>query len=391
MAAPIQSSNPHIPQLQLVRAMAIIGVLSVHATASATVTMKNSGAYFIYSAANIFMKFGTPTFILLSSFVLFYSYYCRPITMTLITSFYKKRLLYIILPYVCFSLIYFLIVQYVTHTPVFTRDSLDSLWTKLLTGKNYAHLYFVFISIQFYLLFPLLLWLARMVPRFAYALIPIGFAVQWAFVLYNNYVELVPNKGSWSLSYFSYYMTGAALGIYYPRLREWVKSSSNKHRASLLSLSLWAIWLGAAAVHVLMWYNARLYAVLYNPMLYEAMWNLHSLTSALVLLQLAFLLYREKAWLTPLLSNLGELSFGIYLVHLVYLLAYERGIPAPSTGIAVHLWYLGGFILMLAASWATVAVAARYIPQAWILLGRLPRAKAVRKNKEAEHQLITMT
>lgn len=60
-----------VPELQLVRAIAILCVLSVHASASATIAMQNSGYYWIYNFINIFARVGTPTFIFLSSFVLF--------------------------------------------------------------------------------------------------------------------------------------------------------------------------------------------------------------------------------------------------------------------------------------------------------------------------------
>ena len=52
-----------IPELNLVRAMAIIGVLCVHSTSYATVDMTGSGYYWLYNFINIFMKYGTPTFI----------------------------------------------------------------------------------------------------------------------------------------------------------------------------------------------------------------------------------------------------------------------------------------------------------------------------------------
>ena len=58
------------------------------------------------------MKFGTPTFIFLSSLVLFYNYYDRPTTKKLIGGFYKKRLLYIIIPYTLFSVFYFAIALF---------------------------------------------------------------------------------------------------------------------------------------------------------------------------------------------------------------------------------------------------------------------------------------
>jgi len=60
-----------VPELQVVRAFAIIGVIAVHSTSSATLQMTESHYYFFYNFLNIFLKFGTSTFIALSAFVLF--------------------------------------------------------------------------------------------------------------------------------------------------------------------------------------------------------------------------------------------------------------------------------------------------------------------------------
>ena len=51
-------SRERLPESQLVRAFAIIGVLSVHSTSYAVSAMTASN-YFMYNFMNIFMKFGT--------------------------------------------------------------------------------------------------------------------------------------------------------------------------------------------------------------------------------------------------------------------------------------------------------------------------------------------
>jgi len=102
-----------ISELQIVRALCIIAVITVHATSYATVQMTGSSYFVVYNFLNIFMKYGTPTFIAMSAFVLFYNYNDRPLNKELLTSFYKKRLLYILLPYFMFSLFYFTLSQVV--------------------------------------------------------------------------------------------------------------------------------------------------------------------------------------------------------------------------------------------------------------------------------------
>ncbi|MFD1956489.1 acyltransferase [Paenibacillus thailandensis] len=369
-----------IPELQLVRAFAIIGVLSVHSTSFATVEMMNyPHASFLYNFFNIFMKFGTPTFILLSSFVLFYNYYSRPLDRSLIGGFYKKRLLYIIIPYLLFSLVYFVNYRIHSSTALSAGETLRQLWQDVATGTANTHLYFVFISIQFYLLFPLFLWLLKRFPALAACAVPIGIAIQWAFVLVNKYglAEPVPNKGSWSLSYFSYYFMGAALGIYFPRIKNWIVMS--REHATPVKIAawtlLWAAWLAAGLSHVYIWHQTRTGAGSYNSLLYEGLWNLHTFLSALVLMQLAFVIYRYVSGpLASVLGHLGAMSFGIYLIHPLFLYYYRLFHPQAGSPY-IHVWYLGGFAVALIASWAVVTLTARYVPFNWIIFGSLPKRR----------------
>ncbi|RED77626.1 FAD-dependent oxidoreductase [Cohnella phaseoli] len=376
-------NQDRIPELQLVRALAILCVLTVHASASATIAMQNSGYYWIYNFINVFMRVGTPTFIFLSSFVLFYSYYRRPLDRKLISSFYKKRLLYILVPYAVFSAIYFVVVRYGANQALFDAEALATFWKKLLTGKAYAHLYFIFISIQFYALFPVLLWATKRWTRLVHFLIPLGLVVQWGFVLLNKHYWHVTNKGSWSLSYFSFFFLGAALGIYYPKIKNWIVVS--KANASLTRVSAWALlwtaWLTVALVHVTVYYQARANGVRFNSTLYEFLWNFHSLTSALAIVQAAFYIYRRfPNSLSKLLQPLGRYSFGIYLIHLLFLYTYDRFMPDYGISWMSHFKYLGSWAVMLSASLAVVAFLAKFLPGAWMLFGRLPDHAGSRRN-----------
>ncbi|MCM3629108.1 acyltransferase [Paenibacillus glycanilyticus] len=366
----------NIPELLLVRAMAIIGVLSVHSTSFATVDMVNSNYFFLYNFFNIFMKIGTTTFIFLSSFVLFYNYYSRPLDKKLLGSFYKKRLMYIIIPYLVFSLFYFTILHFLYYPERSLSTEVHNFFDKVLTGKAYTHLYFVYINIQFYLMFPLFLWIMKKYPKTVKWAIPAGFALQWGFFMLNKYGLETPvaNRGSWSFSYFSYYLLGAAIGIYYPKLKEWIIIARN-HATSVRVTTwivLWACWIAAGLTHVYLYYETRLHGHSFNTTLFDLVWNIHGVLTALVLIQLAFILSKKlPPILSRLISRLGQLSFGVYLIHPFFLLVYRQ--HPLHTGMAwlLHIWYLGGFLLALTGSWIVVGFFARYVPFNWIAFGSL--------------------
>jgi len=368
-----------VDEIYLVRAFAIIGVLFVHSTSFAVGATTESSLFYAYNFANIFFKFGTPTFIFLSSFVLFYNYYDKPLSKSMIASFYKKRLLYILLPYLVFSLGYYVLLHFLYYPHRTIEEAVSIFLVKLLTGKAYTHLYFVFISMQFYLLFPLLLVAFKSRRSLAKYSVLIGFIIQWGFVLLNHYLMKkyqwsVPNKGSWSLSYFAYYFAGAFIGIYYTQLKEWliIRKENLFTRKGLVWLLLWVSWLTVGLLHVQLWHMTRLGLKNVNTLWYELLWNLHTFTSALVLLQLSYLVYRNAArWFVKLMMHLGVVSFGIYLIHPLFLLVYRR---FPETrAFWHHVWYAGGFLVALIGSWIVVTVAFRYFRSAWIVFGNVPK------------------
>ncbi|MNM92014.1 putative poly-beta-1,6-N-acetyl-D-glucosamine export protein [compost metagenome] len=379
-----------IDELDLVRAFCVLAVITVHATSYATAQLTESKYFILYNFLNIFSQFGTPTFIAMSGFVLFYNYCDRPLNRELLTGFYRKRLVNILLPYFIFSLFYFCLIQVAKGSPIQFNMIVEFI-EKLITGKAYTHLYFVFITVQFYLLFPLILMLFNKYPKLKKWSILIGFAVQWLFILGNKYQFHVESRGSWCFTYFSYYMLGAWMGMYYPSIKAWFVNKRSKQKATwnistFVMLGIWALWLCSGILLVYVWYEARLFGIYANSLIYDLLLNLLSFTTLPVLIHAASMLLNMKnhSFITRPLNRVGALSFGIYLIHPFFLLLYRQFSPEIGTAWLLHLWYLGGFIVALGCSWIVVGFAARYIRFGWIFFGTLPKTNtkiAVRSNQ----------
>lgn len=380
---PTSARRERLPELDLYRAFAILGVIHVHASSFAAAGQASSSPYYyLINLMNIFFKYGTPCFIFLSSFVLFYNYYGTPVHRGLLSRFYKKRLLYIIVPYIIASLCYFAVVQifYVTEHPSIPA-LLKIFALDLATGTAYTHLYFVFINLQFYLLFPLALWLFQRFRKLVAWAVPIGLAIEWGFVLWNKYVLVLQNKGSFAPSYMSYYLLGLFLAVHFDKLRPWLTTAFARQTPALrvATLAVWGSWLTAALIHVQLYHNGRAYSQWVNSLWYEAFWNLHTLLSVLVLLQAAFWVHRgARAAVVGFLSRLGGLSFAIYLLHPVFLLGYRRlrySIAPESLTYLIWMWAAVPVCLFLA--WALAASTFRWVPGAEYLLGNRPGGRAV--------------
>lgn len=383
-----QIKKERLTQLDFFRAIAIIGVLHVHSTSVATTEAMNTSIYYLFNFLNIFFKYGTPSFIFLSSFVLFYNYYDRPLTGKLIGSFYKKRMLYILLPYVLISALYF--VYKMSQQDRFGDPPLELLgdyWHAITHGSAYTHLYFVFISVQFYILFPIMLALLKSQRWIARWAIPIGLALQWGFVLWNKYDLHYASKGSLAISYFAYYMMGAFVAIHFKPFRSWLMSKwtdmSGIQRFS--TIVLWGSWLITGLIYVQIWYDARMTNEWLDSLVYELMWNVYTMLSSLVLLHSAFILNRiAPKWLLAILRRLGELSFAIYLVHPFVLAYYRQTRDFFSLGtLEYFVWIYGGLLCALIISAVVVQMIFRRVSFSWILLGSIPASLSGRhKNKK---------
>ncbi|GIP32763.1 acyltransferase [Paenibacillus sp. J2TS4] len=369
--------------IYIVRALAILGVILVHVSSIpvGAVIDKHSSMYQLFNFVNVFNRFGTPTFIFLSAFVLFYSYYDRPMNKKMIGTFYKRRFLYILVPYFICTTYYFAIQMYYSYNQsweqFFQNVAFSDFFTAVAMGKGFYHLYFVFISIQFYLLFPVLLWLLQRFKRVTKHLVWIGLVLQWAFVLFDFYYLHYPDKGHLATSYLSNYLLGAFFGIYYLSIKDWIRVTWRKlqTRWAVLWVPLWAIWIGASLGHVYLWYQTRANDVFAHGLVYEALWFLHSYSSALILLQVSDGLARilNYRWVN-LLYHLGSASFGIYIIHAAVLFYYSL-IPASFNPKLYYAYIAGGFVVTLTVSWGIVALVHRYMKHSWLLFGSMPKSK----------------
>ncbi|WP_036698730.1 acyltransferase [Paenibacillus taiwanensis] len=381
-------NNKWIAALPIVRAIAILGVILVHATSFASIEMTQSPLFYGYTWLNIFFKFGTPVFIMLSSLVLFYNYGNKKMDAARLKVFYHNRLKYILLPYAVASVCYFLLVQITVRQDRSWLEAWTSFGKELITGSAYTHLYFVFISLQFYVLFPLLLKMCRR-PAVGPWIIPTGFLIQWGFVLWNKYELHIVEKGSISLSYMGVYALGAYIGLHYDRIQPWLDSVCNAGATSYRvyrrwNVLLWASWMLVSLSHVQIWFVTRSTGHEFNSLWYEALWCVHTALSAVVLLQTGHLFIRKLSQRSlHVLNRLGQLSFGIYLLHPLWLAGYRKLAWHQGNELLYALYIGSGYVLAIALSWIVVSWSFKHISWAWIALGSPPAGS---RKAEAAHQ-----
>ncbi|AIY06322.1 acyltransferase [Planococcus sp. PAMC 21323] len=361
-------TRKHLDEVQYARVIALLGVFAVHSSSTGLVSsMPGSLPFTIYNFFNIAGKFGTPVFFFLSSFVLFYTYYPRKLTVGLFAKFYKKRLLYILVPYVVFSMFYFLLKAYLYQNYTDTSHMFREFLIDLATGKAHSHLYFVFVSVQFYLMFPIILYLFQKFSAIRKYAILIGFIIQWAWVLINSFYLQVPAKGSVALSYFWFYFFGAFLGVYYEKVAAWI---GNWRKVWPFIASIAVGYLYMMYFYVSIYYDIRTNQWTGSTRTVEFAWSTHAfLAATLIFIVVHFMESWKLSRFKKVVTEIGAVSFGMYLIHPFFLMILERFITG-GTPIVFHSWQLMILFITFFSSWLLVRLFYDFVPYSWIFFGQ---------------------
>jgi peptidoglycan/LPS O-acetylase OafA/YrhL len=348
----------HLGPVDVVRALTVAGVISVHVVAFTT-----DPASPMSGAVLALLHVNREVFLLLSAFVLTYAYHGRP--RWKLTSFWRRRYWLIVVPYVTWSAIY-CVTDGGPLTPV--SSLAHRFVVDLLTGTAYYHLYFLLLSMQLYAMFPLLLRLVRSTRRRHHLELLVGsFAAQVALTTVFHY-GLAPTGllGWWGrhadallISYQFYVVAGAVAAAHLEGLGRWAACHRRQLLAlvgggALVGLGSYAMDLGLGGMS-----PARAAEVFQPAIVLEATvvgLGLYGLGQ--------WVCERRSRRVDQVLRTTADASFGVYLAHPLVLqgaltLASATGLLAITTrlGTAVTLIVDLGVVLPLLYALTTAGVA----------------------------------
>ncbi|WP_158289552.1 acyltransferase [Paenibacillus flagellatus] len=354
-------SKPKLWELDIVRAVAIVAVLLIHGTAASTVALPiGSRSHTLYYAINHMSYFAVQAFILLSGVVLFYSYFDKW-SASRVPGFYRKRLQYIFLPYLLWLFFYYLYDQWLNPAVKVHVSFVEFVklipWAEI--GMGY-HLYFMVIIMQLYLLFPIVVTLAKLWRPLGRYLWLFGIVVQGAFVVYRHYSgAAVPHGDRLFITYFALFCIGGSIGMNYERFFAW------------LNRNVW--WVTAAAVGA--GYTFLLLSLQEKRGMRFEFWEYELLFNGYPVLVAISFMWIGRHWLAhaprwaAALSSLGAASFGVYFTHPALLSFYAMRAQVPAGQSGYHLAVWGGIVLILVVPWAVVRALKRF-NWSWILFGK---------------------
>lgn len=142
-------TKTRIVSFDVLRIVAILNVIIVHAASQVFVGSFYSGGWIAANFFESFFRLGVPSFLMISG-----SLHLNPEREIEWGKFYKKVFLHIIVPLLFWSLAYYLLIPLIQHEAV-TFNFMEFL-ARFLDSNVYWHLYFMYIIIGLYILTPFL-------------------------------------------------------------------------------------------------------------------------------------------------------------------------------------------------------------------------------------------
>ncbi|KAA9157922.1 acyltransferase [Amycolatopsis acidicola] len=151
-AAPVRPREGRLRNIDLMRVTVFLAVISAHVVTN-TLDLAGIGV----AGWGMLMHFTRYAFVFISGFVLFHGYRGRKLTPA---TFWRKRFSTVVVPYVLWTCVYFGLDSSLVPWPSFGLW-LETLGQRVSWGNEWYHLYFLHLTIQLSLLFPLLRRLVR--------------------------------------------------------------------------------------------------------------------------------------------------------------------------------------------------------------------------------------
>ena len=320
--------RPYLHQLDLVRILPMVGVVTVH-TITSTQPLDSLPA----NALLMVLHVNREMFFLLTAFVLAYSARPTPGSQPAV-GFWRRRYPLILAPYLAWTLIYWVLLSgpLLPLGPALTR-----LVQFLLTG--YWQLYFLLVTMQIYALFPLLLWAARRTRPWHRQILVGSLVLQVLYTFWLRYPlgGVPPHLHAWYdlaqmelPSYQFYVVAGILAAEHFEEIRGWLRS-----RGPLVLLSVLLAAACAELVFVIDVSRGMAPSVASN-VFQPAMPLLAAATLAGLYLVGDRLLQAQPAgggfW--RVVSWAARASFGVYLAHALTLTIVVQTPLLPALGLA---------------------------------------------------------
>ncbi|HLI06741.1 MAG TPA: acyltransferase [Ktedonobacteraceae bacterium] len=369
-----QGKRPHIYELDPIRICTAVGVVGVHALFFTLVLNQTGVGLQIQNAIITALHFTREIFMFVTAFALVYVYYGKPFPLM---QFWKKRSIGVLLPYAVWSVIYVWVnMPHKTPGTFISTSLLD-----ILTGNASYQLYYILLTLQFYLIFPLFLLFLYRFASHPWRVLVVSLVLQ-LLLYYVDFHTLqqgtLASSPFWQwvsdfqnrfvLVYQFFFVLGGFTALYFQQVRAFVL----RHGKLIVG--------GFLLVLVGLWVHFALQVNVYHESIGLATSVLQPAMLPYSIGVIFFALWLAGRWATHekqgkprnyhIWQTLSDSSFGVYLIHALILNALIQYVmPAMPTVWPVVLRVL--LIWFTTAGGATlVSIILLNIPIASRLVGR---------------------
>ncbi len=223
-----QARRPHVYELDPLRTVTAASVVAVHAIALTVFLNHSDIGVQVQNAIVVALHFTREVFIFVTAFALVYVYYGKPFALK---RFWARRSIGTLLPYCIWSVVY-VWVNVPGQTPV---AFIKTATVDILTGNASYQLYYILLTLQFYIILPLFLLFLKRVAHHPWKALTISFAIQ-VVLFYADYHLLqqgtLASSGFWQffaqyqnrfvLVYQFYFVLGGFTALYFQQIRSYV-------------------------------------------------------------------------------------------------------------------------------------------------------------------------
>ncbi|UOQ45693.1 acyltransferase [Halobacillus salinarum] len=371
-------AKQRITSVYFLRLIAMLCVVLVHVTGIYySVLDMGTGAFQKYHFFNRIIRIEAGIFIMITGLVFFYNYYPKKFTASLLKDYFRKRVFFIVVPYIVWALFYELYAHYTGGRSLTIFGVLE----RILKGESYYQLHFIFLIVQFYIFLPLFVYLTQKFSLFKKyfwlfgILIEVGYFYLNSTYGFTNMVVFLKSFGTFSL--------GGWLGIYYLEQREKV------YNKTIYPLGILTLIAGTL--------TALYYYYVYTMGEIKVDWDYYKLLNVSYLMLGGYFFFRITEILSrklpklpnEIVKNVALYSFGFYLVHPFILKEVGRWIPIHNN-YWFHLEVFVKYIVVVVFCYLFIFTIHKFAPKvASLLFGKLPQ-KAVflyeRKEEAAEEK-----
>jgi poly(3-hydroxybutyrate) depolymerase/peptidoglycan/LPS O-acetylase OafA/YrhL len=298
--------RPRIVAFDLIRLLIIAFVVGVH-------TLSNGGGPVngLLGACITVFHTSRELFFLLTAFVLVYNYGKRPRIKW--PSFWRRRYLLVIPAYVAWTVVYYVADRSALH-PV--NVFLAHFWYDLRTGNSRYHMYFLLVTMQMYLFFPLVRWLLRKTEGHHRAVFIVALVYQFVltFAVHDHWSapgflgSWLRAPSMWLPSYTLYVIGGGIAAWHFDRLSGFTRR--HLRAAALVAVGGLVAGIGTYCVQLMLGQTPNAASGVFQPVLV-----VETLAYGWGLLALGFWWTDRGAPGRRLAAAGADCSFGIYLAH----------------------------------------------------------------------------